>query len=181
MNRYSKFLALFFIIASVFLIGQSSLVRNFDVPVSEYEFRVEINGVDVGCFESVRGLRIEQEVIEYEEEQTPFVMKRAGQVRYGDIVLKRGYLVGTELNDWIEAPKGEDGQSDNMTVSIILVDKTPPWDSGVEIRRWNCYGCVPRLWRLSPLKNNGGKMLTEEMVIAVEWFEEVEPGNYVSR
>ncbi len=181
MNRNSKFLILLLVVMSLFLVGQSSPVREFEVPVSKYEFRVEINGVDAGHFESVRGLWIQQDVIEYEEQGSPFVMKRAGQVRYGDIVLRRGYLIGTKLNDLIEASKGEDGQSDDVTVSIILVDKTPPWDSGVEIKRWNCYGCVPTLWRLSPLNNNGNKMLTEEVVIAIEWFEEVEPGNYVSR
>ena len=181
MSRHSKFLVLLLAVAGVFIVGQSSLVRDFEVPVSQYEFRVEINGVDAGRFESVGGLRIQQNVIAHEEEHSPFIMKSAGQVSYGDIVLKRGYLIGTKLNDWIEASQARDSESGSMNVSIILIDKTPPWDDGVEIRRWNCYGCVPRLWRLSPLNNNSSKALTEEMVIAIEWFEEVEPGNYVSR
>jgi len=180
MKRYGKLSILFLVLVSVFLVGQSDPVRDFNVPVSNYKFRVEINGVDAGYFESVEGLKIEQDVIEYQEDDTPFILKRPGRVRYGDIILRKGYLVNTKLNDWIESSRTGDIQPDGGNVSIILIDKTPPWSKGVEIKRWNCHGCFPRSWMLSVLDNKSGNMVTEEMVIAIEWFEEAEPGTYVS-
>jgi phage tail-like protein len=181
MKRYSKLSILFLVTVSVFLFGQSQPVRDFSTPVSSYTFRVEINGVDAGYFDSVDGLSIEQGVIEYQQnDDTPLIRKRPGPVRYGDITLRRGYLVDTKLNDWIEASWTGDTQSSRGNMSIILIDTTPPWSEGVEIKRWNCYGCFPRFWKLSPLNNGSNGMVTEEMVIAIEWFEEVEPGAYVS-
>ncbi len=180
MKIYSKLSILFLVMISVFLLGLSQSVRDFNAPVSNYKFYVEINGTDVGYFESVDGLSIEQDVIEYQDDDTPFILKRAGRVRYGDIILRKGYLVDTKLNDWIEASRTGNAQSDGGNVSIILVDTTPPWSKGVEIKRWNCYGCIPKSWKLSPLNNESNSVVTEEMVIAIEWFEEVEPGTYVS-
>ena len=181
MKRYSKLSILFLVMVSVLLLGQSQPARDFSAPVSSYTFRVEINGIDAGYFNSVDGLSIEQDVIEYQQDDdTPLIRKRPGQVRYGDITLRKGYLVGTKLNDWIEASWTGHTQSRCRNMSIILIDTTPPWSKGVEIKRWNCYGCFPRFWKLSPLNNGSDRMVTEEMVIAIEWFEEVELGNYVS-
>ena len=180
MKKYSKVTLLFLVMVSVFLVGPSQPERDFSAPVSNYTFRVEINGIDAGCFESVDGLSIEQDVIEYQDDDTPLIRKRPGRVRYGDIILRKGYLIGTVLNDWIEASRTGDIQSSRRNMSVILIDTTPPWNKGVEIKRWNCYGCFPRSWRLSPLNNESNNMVTEEMVIVIEWFEEVEPGTYVS-
>jgi phage tail-like protein len=179
MKMYSKLSILLLVMVSVFLLGQSQPVRDFNVPVSKYKFHVEINSIDAGYFESVNGLRIEQDIIEYQDEDSPFILKRAGRFRYGDIILRKGYLIGTNLNDWIEASRTGNTQSDGGNVTIILIDTTPPWSRGVEIKRWNCYGCFPRSWKLSPLNNKSSNMVTEEMVIAIEWFEEVEPETYV--
>ncbi len=88
-------------------------------------------------------------------------------------------MIDTMLNDWIEASRVNDEQWSRKTVSIILIDTTPPWNRGVEIKRWNCYGCFPRSWMLSRLDNKSHAKLTEEMVVAIEWFEEVEPSTFV--
>lgn len=180
MKKYSKVTILLLAMLSVFLVGPSQPERNFSIPVSDYTFRVEINGIDAGYFESVDGLSVEQDVIEYQDGDTPLIRKRPGQVRYGDIILRKGYLIGTVLNDWIEASRTGNIQFIRKNMSIILIDTTPPWSKGVEIKRWNCYECFPRYWKLSPLNNKNNNMVTEEMVVAIEWFEEVEPGNYVS-
>jgi len=177
MNKLNKVVILFLVLGGLFVAGPVQQGRDFSVPVSKYVFRVEIDGVDAGYFRSVGGLSIEQGVVEYQESDAPLVRKRPGRVKYGDITLRRGYMIGTSLNDWIE--ESRDGRSGRKNMSIILTDRTPPWDKGVEIKRWNCYGCFPRWWSLSELNNESDNMLTEEMVIAVEWFEEKEPTTYV--
>lgn len=180
MKKYIKVTILLLVALSVFLVGPGRPERDFSVPVSNYMFRVEINGIDAGYFASVEGLSIEQLVIEYEDSDTPLIQKSPGKVKYGDIILRRGYLIGTVLNDWIEASRMGDDKLSRKNMSIILIDTTPPWTKGVEIKRWNCFECFPRFWKLSTLSNEGNNLVTEEMVIVVEWFEEVEPGTYLS-
>ena len=176
MKKFNKVVILFLVLGGLFVAGPAQQGRDFSVAVSKYIFRVEIDGTDAGYFKSVGGLSIEQEVVEYKESDAPLVRKRPGRVKYGDITLRRGYMVGTTLNNWIE--ESRDGRSGRKNMSIILTDHTPPWDNGVEIKRWNCYGCFPRWWSLSELNNESDNMPTEEMVIAVEWFEETEPTTY---
>ena len=179
MKKLNKVLILFLVLGGLFVAGPAQPGRDFSVPVSKYIFRVEIDGIDAGYFASVDGFRIEQEVIEYQDGDDPLVRKRPGRVKYGDITLRKGYMVGTVLNDWIEESRFGSGEYSRKNISIILTDHTPPWNRGVEIKRWNCFECFPRSWSLSGLNNESDNMLTEEMVIAVEWFEEVEPATYV--
>jgi len=180
MNKHIKLVILLLVMGSLFLAGPTQQSRDIGSPVTDYLFNIEIDGLDAGYFASVAGLSITQEVIEYQDsDDDSIIRKRPGRVRYGDIILRKGYTVGTVLNDWIEAARLGNGRSGRKTMSIILIDKTPPWDKGVEIKRWNCYGCFPRSWKLSVLDNENNAVLTEEMVIAVEWFEEIEPAIYV--
>ncbi len=181
MNKYIKLMVLLLVMGSLFLVGSVQPSRDLSSPITDYTFHIEINALDAGYFASVAGLSITQEVIEYQDsDDDAIIRKRPGRVRYGDIILRKGYTVGTVLNDWIEASRLSNGQSGRKNMSIILIDKTPPWDNGVEIKRWNCYGCFPRSWKLSALDNVNNAVLTEEMVIVIEWFEEVEPAIYVA-
>lgn len=139
-------------------------------PVGNYNFRVEIGGVDAGAFNAVDGLSVEQEVIEYQNGDDVLVRKRAGRVKYGDITLKKGYITTTVLNDWIEAARCGNGDYSRKEMSIILCDNAMP--DGGEIKRWNCFECFPKSWKMSSLDGKGNDVLTEEMVIVIEWFEE---------
>ena len=179
MKKYGKYLVVSMALGSLFLAGQDQPRRDFSLPVGQHVFEIEIDGVNAGYFSTVEGLRIEQEVIEYQDVNDPLVRKLPGRLKYGDITLRKGYVIGTVLNDWIEASRTGDAEDYRKTMSIILIDKTPPWHDGVEIKRWNCYGCFPRSWSLSGFNNKGNPALSEEMVVAIDWFEEVEPATYV--
>ncbi len=134
---------------------------------SRYSFRVEIDGVSAGQFTSVDGLSIEQEVIEYQNGDDPLTRKRPGRVKYGDITLKRGYVPSSVLNDWIEQARMGRGDYVRKTVTIILLGR-----DGAELKRWICHECFPKSWKVSSLDDKGNAVLTEEVVIAIEYFEE---------
>ena len=154
---------------------QAASVRTSDNenPVSNYSFRVEIDGVDVGRFSQVYGLSISQEVIEYQNGDDPLLRKRPGRVKYGDITLKRGYVASSVLNDWIETARLGNGNYERKTVSIILEDSSGPTSATSEgIKRWNLFEAFPKSWKLAPLDGKGNDVLTEELVIVIEWFEE---------
>ena len=145
--------------------------ETFGDPVGNYNFKVEIEGVDAGHFTSVDGLNIEQEVIEYQNGDDPLLRKRPGRVKYGDITLKKGYLATTILNDWIEAARCGNGDYTRKAMSIVLHDNSDPGAGGA-IKRWNCHQCFPKSWKMSSLDGKGNDVLTEEIVIAIEYFEE---------
>ena len=149
--------------ASVKTTDNSDLIGN-------YSFRVEIDGVDVGSFSQVDGLSIEQEVIEYQNGDDPLLRKRPGRVKYGNITLKRGYFASSVLNDWIETARLGNGNYERKNVSIILEDNSGSSTTG--IKRWNLFEAFPISWKLAPLDGKGNDVLTEGIVIAIEWFEE---------
>ncbi|MEE8473498.1 MAG: phage tail protein [Dehalococcoidia bacterium] len=140
-----------------------------DSVVNNYSFRLEIDGVDAGQFASIEGMSIETEVIEYQNGDDPLTRKRPGRVTYGDITLKRGYIASTVLNDWIEAARTGSGGYTRKNISIVLIDNT---QMSQEIKRWNCFETFPRSWKMASLDGKGNDVLTKEMVIAIEWFEE---------
>jgi phage tail-like protein len=141
-------------------------------PIGNYNFRVEIEGVDAGQFTAVDGLSVEQEVIEFQNGDDALTRKRPGRVKYGDITLKKGYIATTILNDWIEQARVGNGQYQRKNMSIVLCDNTNPTDGGSEIKRWNCFECFPKSWKMSSLDGKGNDVLTEEVVVVVEYFEE---------
>jgi hypothetical protein len=53
-----------------------------------HNFRIEIDGVIAGGFKEVSGLESEVEVVEYRDGDDPITHKRAGKVKYKNIILK---------------------------------------------------------------------------------------------
>lgn len=137
--------------------------------IGNYNFRVEIDGIAAGYFTSVDGLNFEQEVIEFQDGDDMLLRKRPGRVKFGDITLKKGYMANTMVHDWLDQARVGDGrgQYQRKNISIVLHD-----NANEEIKRWNCYECFPKSWKMSSLDGKGNDVLTEELVFVLEWFEE---------
>jgi phage tail-like protein len=129
--------------------------------VGAYNFMVEISGVNAGYFKGVDGLSSEIEVIEFQDGDDLFLRKRPGRAKFGDVTLKKGYIVTSDLQDWWRACR--DGQYDRRDISIVLND-----NAGNEIRRWNLYGCWPKAWKINSLDGKGNDPVTEEITFVVE-------------
>lgn len=160
------------LLAGAALSAPTRRMESFGDPIGNYNFRVEIDGVDAGQFASVDGLSVEQEVVEYRDGDDYFVRKRPGRVKYGDITLKKGYVATTVLNDWIEAARLGKGDYTRKNMSIVLHDNSDPTGGEAEVQRWNLLECFPKSWKMSSLDGKGNDVLTEEVVVVVEWFEE---------
>ena len=172
MKKYKLYFVLSLGVACLLICGAARQSEHADDVVSNYSFRVEIDGMDAGYFTSVTGFSIEQEVIEYQDGDNPLTKKRPGRVKYGNITFGKAYCDNSVLNDWIEAARLRNGEYAYKNISIILTDNNTTINN--EIRRWNCFGCFPISWKLTPLNNHpGNDVIYEEMVIATEWFEEV--------
>ena len=162
------------LVASAFaVIAMAPDARRFETdfgdPIGNYNFRVEIDGVNAGLFTSVDGLSVEQEVIEYRDGSDNIVRKLPGRTKYSNITLKRGYVADDAMHDWIQSslldPSGETIARKNG--SLILVNK-----AGEDLVRYNFFEAWPCKWKGLSTEGDKGETLTEEVEICIEWFEE---------
>ncbi len=132
--------------------------------VGAYNFKVEIGGVAQAYFKGVDGINAELEVIEFQDGEDLTLRKRPGRAKYGDVTLKKGYIVTRDLQDWWH--NARKGQYDRRDISIVLND-----NAGGELRRWNLYGCWPKQWKINALDGKGNDVVTEEIFFVVEEIE----------
>jgi phage tail-like protein len=100
-------------------------------PYAQYNFLVQLDGVNRGGFTEVSGLTTEQDVIEYREGNMPAtVRKLAGLAKYSNLALKLGFTQDRELWDWRKTTI--DGQTERRSGSIVLLD-----EGRNEVLRWN--------------------------------------------
>ena len=139
--------------------------RDFD-PIGNFNFRVEISGVDVAGFSEVSGLEVETEVIEYRlgNDAAGHVRKIPGLHKVSDITLKRGVTGSSALWDWRRTVL--DGSYDRRDVSIILLD-----DLREEVMRWNLFEAWPSKYTGPTLKGTGNEVAIETLVIVCERIE----------
>ena len=136
--------------------------RRTDIDhVGAYNFKVDIGGVTAGYFKGVDGINAELEVIEFQDGDDLTLRKRPGRAKFGDVTLKKGYIVTQDLQDWWR--QARDGQYVRRDISIILND-----NSGNAIRTWFLFGCWPKAWKVSALDGKGNDVVTEEITFVVE-------------
>ena len=152
----------------------SAPTRRVDVDhIGIYSFKLEFQTetgefVDAGSFKSVVGLDSEVEVIEYQDGEDPILKKRPGRSKFGNITLKKGYLPSPLLYQWRRAILS--GEVAKKAGRLTLVD-----DAGEEIMHYNFFEAWPSAWRglkVASLDGKGNDVLTEEVVIAIEYFDE---------
>lgn len=154
-----------FVAACLLVFASSAMAQS----VTDYTFQISMDGVQMDApFTQVAGLHMEQEIIEYQDGDDPLTRKRPGRVKYGLIKFVRAWSAESTLNDWLESARVGIGQYERRNISIILSAGTP----SQEIKRWNLFECFPESWKLAPLVTDGQTTLTEELVVACEWFEE---------
>jgi phage tail-like protein len=101
-------------------------------PFRAFNFRVEIDELEVGSFSEVSGLSSEGDAVEYREGMDfPLtVRKLPGLRKYMNITLKRGYTTNREL--WLWYRNIQNGVDDRRNGSIILMD-----EERNDVMRWS--------------------------------------------
>lgn len=131
-----------------------------------YNFVLDLQGNQLGCFAEVSGLGVSVETIEYREGGgAPAVRKLPGRVSYGDVTLKWGLTESRELWDWLMATTA--GNFERRDVSVILLKP----DGQQEATRWNLFNTYPCDWRGAPLDALGNQVAIETLTLAVERLE----------
>ena len=133
-------------------------------PYGKFRFKVEIDGITVGHFQSVSGLTHEIEVLTHQEGGVnDRSHKLPGQGSYPNLTLKLGYVHNGFLEDWHGQFSQNPTSVGRKTGSIILLG-----DDKAEIGRWNFNGAWPVKWEGPEFDANQSQHLVESVEIAHE-------------
>lgn len=129
-------------------------------------WNLEIEGLNVGDFQSAQLPNAEVAVIEYNTGGSKSPSKRPGVVKWSNLVLKRGHGHNVILEEWINNIAR--GVQDRRSISLIQKD-----EEGGDVIRWNMFNCWPAKWSLSELAGNKNEVSVETIEIVVERVEKV--------
>lgn len=134
-------------------------------PFAQFNFIVELDGIQVAGFTEVGGIATESDMIEYREgADTPTVRKLPGLLTYTNITLKKGYTTNTELWDWRKTTL--DGVTERRGGSIILLD-----EARQPVLRWNFVSGWVSKYEGPPLNSTTNETAIESIEIAHEGME----------
>jgi phage tail-like protein len=129
-------------------------------PFLNFNFRVEIDGIQVAAFHECSGLDSSIDVIEHREGGGP-IRKLPGNTKFSNIVLKRGVTDNHDLYDLHQA--AIDGTINRKNGSIILLDRAEQ-----EVARWNFEQAWPAKWVGPSLTAEGNDVAIETLELAHE-------------
>ncbi|GJL65137.1 MAG: phage tail protein [Nitrospirales bacterium] len=138
-----------------------------DFPVV-FHFKVEIGlsseDQDIR-FQEVTGLSAEISTEEFREGGlNEYAHKLPTGAKYGNLVLKRGLVTGSEVRDWIRDAV-ENFQFEPRDVSVILLNQEHE-----PLVTWNFLGAYPVKWSLSDLKAQDNALAIESVELAYRRF-----------
>ncbi len=127
-------------------------------PYGAFNFRVEIEGITVGGFSEVSGLKIETEVYTIKEGGLNFFEhKLPKSTKFSDISFKRGITDWDLYNWYLEVINGTIKRKNG---SIILYDR------GKEKELiWYFFSAYPVRWEGSTFGASGSSIATETLVL----------------
>ena len=129
-------------------------------PFLTFNFRVEIDGLQVAAFHECSGLDSTIDVIEHREGGGP-IRKLPGVTKYSNIVLKRGITDNRELYDL--HLRCIEGKVSRKNGSIILMDRADQ-----EVARWDFSQAWPSKWIGPSLSAEGNDVAIETLELAHE-------------
>ena len=133
-------------------------------PFKNYNFVVEIAGINLAGFSECTGLSSEVDIIEYREGGDDLVRKLPGLRKYSNITLKRGVTASLDLYHWHRNIL--QGQNDRRNGSIILLD-----DARNEVARWNFHNAFAQKYEGPRLNAKTSEVAIETLVICCDRLE----------
>lgn len=134
-------------------------------------FLLEIDGVEIGIFATVKGLNVSIAVEEIVEGgQNGYVHKVPGRISWPNIVLSRGLTKTDNLFTWFNKSSGEGFAAAGNKVERATGAITALASDGSRLRSWNLSACFPVRWSGPDFDVSGNSVLSEELEIAHEGF-----------
>ena len=135
-------------------------------PLTNFRFRVEIDGIQQASFMECTGLGSHIEVVDYREGSDPITVRKIpGKVTYPDIVLKWGVTTSRDLYTWHLAIINGQLQRKNGAVILQAAD-------GSDVVRWNFFNAWPSKWDGPTLNAMSNDVAIESLTITCEKQEQ---------
>lgn len=139
-------------------------------PFMAYGFSVEVEGLAVGGFSSIRGLSSKIEVRSVREGGVnDKEYKLGGPVTYGDLTFESGLLVSDVLWDWYEDAANGTIKRKNGTIYLLDSGRQPH-------RRWDFFNAWPIDWQGPTLDAGQSLVATQRFVLTHEGLKKVGVG-----
>lgn len=140
-------------------------------PLTGYHFYLELDGIAEAQFREASGLDSESNIIEYKEAGkggVTVIKKVPGEMKWSNIVLKRGITPDMKL--WTWRKQIEDGQVEagRKNGSIVLYNQV-----NEEMARWNFEYGWPSKMTGPQLNANNNDIAIEEITICHEGLKRV--------
>lgn len=139
------------------------MARRITDPLASFNFLLEIDGITKAGFSEVTGLNSETNQIEYREGNEGIIPRKLpGLTKVGNVTLKRGVTVDTDLFKWRKTVTDGDIER-KATMSIVLRN-----EKGDEAVRWNLLNAWPSKYMAPDLKANANEIAIEALELAHE-------------
>lgn len=137
-------------------------------PYAGFNFRMEIDGVEVAGFKEISGLEMTAEVIEYAEgdEDNAWTHKIPGRTSFSNVTFKRGIVEGTELWEWCETINDYPREIERKSITINLLD-----NEGEPQKTYTIYEAWPCRYSVDSFDATGNDLAMEEIEFAYENLE----------
>jgi phage tail-like protein len=137
-------------------------------PLKKYNFRVQIDGIDVAGFAEASGFDASVDVIEYREgtDAINAVRKMPGITKYGNITLKWGMSESLSFYEWVQgisAGTMADAGDRMKDVVIYLQD-----DSRTDVSYWTLVNAWPCKYIAPDLNATSSEVAFESVEITFE-------------
>jgi len=140
-------------------------------PPVAFHFRVSFNisskQNDVR-FQDVSGLSVSLGVEDVKEGgENRFAHRLPTPAKYGNLVLKRGLLLDSDVSNWIKSAVIDfDFKPTSVLVDLLNEEHQP-------LSSWSFKRVWPVKWQISDLKSTGNEVIIETLELAYAWFEKV--------
>lgn len=144
-------------------------MADVQTPFGNFIFQLDLGGAEKAAFfAEASGFSTENQVIEHTSSDSkgkPLPQRFAGQVKWSNIVLKRGVDTAQQLWTWRQAILNGEIEKNRQTVVITVLDQEgKPAAAYSFIRAWPCKYSSPGL------NAGGNEILVEEIELSHEGF-----------
>ena len=140
-------------------------------PTTVGLFLFEVDGVPIGTFREVSGLRLTVSVTEHVEGgQNGYTHKLPGVLRWPNLVFTRGLVESDALFTWVTRSSGEVFAANDSTLTRSTGAVTALNHSGDRLRAWDLDGVFAVGWEGPSFSVDSDTQPTERLEIAHNGF-----------
>jgi len=137
-------------------------------PYAGFNFRMEIDGIEVAGFKEISGLEMETQVIEYAEgDDVNTKMKMIpGRTKFSEVTCKRGIVEGIEMWEWCNSINDYPREIERKAITINLLD-----NEGEPQKTYTLFETWPKKYATGTLDAGSDDLAMEEVVFVFENME----------